>query len=138
MATSASTTLAAPPAELRERDALAAAARLEHKDGPVAKVCYLIASIFVPPLAVAMKTGDPCETVINIGLWCFGVIPGMAHALIVSFGDTRCSCAPGAAMAVPPGQRIEEAASAQQRRSSAALAPVAPVPAIAPAAGRII
>ena len=157
--TSTTTTLAAPQSLLAERDARAAAARPEHKDSAPMKVFYLASSILLPPLAVAIKTGDPCETVISLGWWILGVIPGMAHALIVTFGDTRCSCAPGAAMAVPPGQRIDEAAATQMARSSvpagnsitAAGAPVAatsfaPIAssgapaatAAAPTAGRVI
>ena len=116
--TSTTTTLAAPQSLLAERNARAAAACPEHKDSTPMKVFYLASSILLPPLAVAIKTGDPCETVISLGWWILGVIPGMAHALIVTFGDTRCSCAPGAAMAVPPGQRIDEAAATQFARSS--------------------
>ena len=138
--TSTTTTLAAPQSLLAERDERAAAARPEHKDSVPLKAFYLASSILLPPLAVAIKTGDPCETVISLGWWILGVIPGMAHALIVTFGDTRCSCAPGAAMAVPPGQRIDEAAATQFARSSvpagASGAPAAT--AAAPTAGRVV
>jgi uncharacterized membrane protein YqaE (UPF0057 family) len=142
--TSTSTTLAAPASLLAERDARAAAARPEHKDSAPMKIFYLASSILVPPLAVAIKTGDPCETLISFGWWTLGLIPGIVHAVMVSFGDTRCSCAPGASMAVPPGQRIEEAAASQVARSAAATAaPAAAAPIVAttaatPTAGRVI
>jgi uncharacterized membrane protein YqaE (UPF0057 family) len=40
---------------------------------------YIIGAIFVPPLTVAIKTGDPVETVINILWWILGIIPCVAR-----------------------------------------------------------
>ena len=113
---SSSTALATPAAQVAERDARAATARAERKDSGPMKVFYVVASILIPPLAVAIKTGDPCETLINCGWWVCGLVPAMVHAVMVSFGDTRCSCVPETAMAVPPGQRIEEAIATQAAR----------------------
>jgi uncharacterized membrane protein YqaE (UPF0057 family) len=71
---------------------------------PAMKAFYVVASIFLPPVAVAVRTGDPCETIISCGWLLCGWIPAIVHSVMVSFGDTRCSCAPqNAVMAVPPG-----------------------------------
>ena len=71
---------------------------------PAMKAFYVVASIFLPPVAVAVRTGDPCETIISCGWLLCGWIPAIVHSVMVSFGDTRCSCAPqNAIMAVPPG-----------------------------------
>jgi uncharacterized membrane protein YqaE (UPF0057 family) len=51
----------------------------------------VVCDICLPPVGVALATRNPLETVINFGLWCLGIIPGVAHALIVSFSDARCS-----------------------------------------------
>lgn len=79
------------------------------------KLFYVVSTIFLPPLSVAVRTGDVCETFINIG-WCFlGYIPAVVHSAMVSFGDTRCSCAPEAAMVVPPGEMIDNTVRERQR-----------------------
>jgi len=85
------------------------------KSSPGMKLFYIVSTIFFPPLSVAVRTGDVCETAINVG-WCFlGYIPAVVHSAMVSFGDTRCSCAPEAAMAVPPGEMIDNTVRERQR-----------------------
>ena len=62
---------------------------------PAMKAFYVVASIFLPPVAVAVRTGDPCETIISCGWLLCGWIPAIVHSVMVSFGDTRCSCGHG-------------------------------------------
>ena len=50
---------------------------------------YNLLSVFVPPLSVAFKTGDGCETLINLGLTILGYFPGLLHALVVILGRAR-------------------------------------------------
>ena len=52
-------------------------------------VLYNLLSVFVPPLAVAFKSGDACETLINIGLTILGYFPGLVHAMVVVNSDAR-------------------------------------------------
>ena len=79
------------------------------------KLFYVVSTIFLPPLSVAVRTGDVCETLINVGWMFFGYVPAVVHSAMVSFGDSRCSCAPEAAMAVPPGEMIDNAVHERQR-----------------------
>jgi hypothetical protein len=46
-------------------------------------------SIIVPPLAVAIKTGDPCETLINILWWALGWFPGVRLSRPVAAPKSR-------------------------------------------------
>ncbi len=81
-----------------------------YPDTTLMKVGYALAAIFIPPLAVGIKTGDPCETLINFGLWMLGIIPACIHALVVCFlpGQGRLSCFPEYATSVPPGQLLQQ------------------------------
>jgi uncharacterized membrane protein YqaE (UPF0057 family) len=75
------------------------------------KVFYAAASFFLPPLAVVIKTGDFCETLINVLFLMLGWIPATIHAAIISFGGSgagRLSCYPEEmSMAVPPGVAMQ-------------------------------
>ncbi|KAI5190866.1 hypothetical protein NECID01_1161 [Nematocida sp. AWRm77] len=51
--------------------------------GTCATLIEIILAIFIPPLAVFLATGCSCDLLINILLWCLGVIPGVVHALFV-------------------------------------------------------
>ena len=42
---------------------------------------YLLA-ILLPPLAVLL-CGKPIQAILNIGLWCILIVPGILHALLV-------------------------------------------------------
>ena len=44
---------------------------LHDTDPALLKIGYIAGSIFIPPLAVFVKTGDACETGVNF-LWCGG------------------------------------------------------------------
>ena len=75
-------------------------------------VFYVLSSIFLPPLAVGVKTGDACETIINILFLFLGWIPAAIHAFLISFGSGsafRLSCFPESAMVPPPALRMEQA-----------------------------
>lgn len=75
-------------------------------------VFYGLSSIFLPPLAVGFKTGDPCETGINILFLFLGWIPACIHAFLISFGsgsNFRLTCYPESAMLPPPGVKLENA-----------------------------
>lgn len=48
------------------------------------KVVLIILSLFIPPLAVYLKTKDVTTTVINLVLCLLFFIPGVIHALYVS------------------------------------------------------
>jgi uncharacterized membrane protein YqaE (UPF0057 family) len=74
---------------------------------PLWTLSYILAIIFLPPLAVGLRTGDPCEVILNIVFLLFGWIPGCIHAGLTVFTRTRCSCFPETAMAIPPEARIE-------------------------------
>lgn len=77
------------------------------------KVFYAVFAILVPPITVGVKTGDPCETGINILWWILGWFPGCIHALLVAFSDTRCTCAPDMAMEPTPGDLLQGMAKKQ-------------------------
>lgn len=38
-------------------------------------------SVFVPPVAVAMKRGFSKDLLVNVLLFCIGFVPGLLHAL---------------------------------------------------------
>ena len=130
-----STSLAQPPSAIAARDARAASVRIEapppRRESNAMKAFYVVSSILLPPLAVAVRTGDPCETAINIGWLCLGWLPGVIHSVLVTIGTSRCSCIPDAAMAVPPGQRIEEVVSTRLAQADAPAAAAAPVARVA-------
>ena len=48
------------------------------------KIVLIILSLFIPPLAVYLKTQSVKDTIINIVLCFLFWIPGVIHALIVS------------------------------------------------------
>ncbi|MGC6455865.1 MAG: YqaE/Pmp3 family membrane protein [Coraliomargaritaceae bacterium] len=48
------------------------------------KIVAIIVSIFLPPIAVFLKTGAGRDLIINIVLCLLGFIPGVIHALWVS------------------------------------------------------
>jgi uncharacterized membrane protein YqaE (UPF0057 family) len=48
------------------------------------KIVLIILSLFIPPLAVYLKTQSAKDTIINIILCIFFWIPGVIHALWVS------------------------------------------------------
>lgn len=81
---------------------------------------YILAALFVPPVAVFIKTGDICETVINIAWWIFGWIPGVIHAFLVLGSDTRCSCMQEMALEPTPGQLVIRTATAPSEAPPAA------------------
>ena len=76
------------------------------KDPAWLKVLYIVGSIFVPPIVVLVKTGDPCETGLNVLWWMLGWFPAVVHSLIVISGDTRCACITDCALDVTPGSRL--------------------------------
>ena len=43
-------------------------------------VLYIVGAILVPPLTVAVRTGDPVETLINILWWCAAPAPARPRA----------------------------------------------------------
>ena len=45
------------------------------------KVVLIILAIFLPPVAVFLKSGVGKDLFINIILWVLGIVPGMIHAL---------------------------------------------------------
>jgi len=45
------------------------------------KIVAIILSVFLPPLAVYLKSGANKDLVINILLCLFGFIPGVIHAV---------------------------------------------------------
>jgi uncharacterized membrane protein YqaE (UPF0057 family) len=45
------------------------------------KVVLIILAIFLPPVAVFLKSGVGKDLLINIVLWVLGIVPGMIHAL---------------------------------------------------------
>ena len=45
------------------------------------KIVLIILSLFIPPLAVYLKTNSGKDTVITLVLWCLGVLPGVVFAL---------------------------------------------------------
>jgi uncharacterized membrane protein YqaE (UPF0057 family) len=49
------------------------------------KVILIILAILLPPLAVYLKTKSAKDTIINVVLCFFFWIPGMLHALYLSF-----------------------------------------------------
>lgn len=68
--------------------------------------------------------------------WCLGVIPAVVHSLLVTFTDTRCSCAPELAIDPTPGQLMTR--SGRDARAAATMAPApAPVPASVPLLGTL-
>jgi len=48
-------------------------------------IILLIVAIFLPPLAVLIKTGVGVELLISVVLWFFFVIPGILYAWYVIF-----------------------------------------------------
>ena len=46
------------------------------------KIVQIILALFIPPLAVYVKTKNTKSTVINIILCCLFWLPGVIHALI--------------------------------------------------------
>ena len=48
------------------------------------KIIAIIVSIFLPPIAVFLKTGAGKDLIINIILCLLGFIPGVIHALWIS------------------------------------------------------
>jgi uncharacterized membrane protein YqaE (UPF0057 family) len=82
---------------------------VRHEDSTAVKVAYAVGSVFLPPLVVGLKTGDPCETLINFGLLLLGWIPATIHSLAVVFvPGTSLSCFPETASSIPPGQLIQQ------------------------------
>ena len=59
--------------------AAARGARVDQQDSGAMKAFYVIASILLPPLAVAVKTGDPCECLINVAWWILGCVPAARY-----------------------------------------------------------
>ena len=45
------------------------------------KVVLVVLSIFIPPLAVYLKTKNTTSTIVNVVLWFLFAIPGIIHAL---------------------------------------------------------
>lgn len=43
-------------------------------------VCLYFLALFIPPLAVGLKTGCDANLLINIGLSLLGWLPGVIHA----------------------------------------------------------
>lgn len=76
------------------------------KDPVWLRVAYIVGSVILPPLVVFLKTGDACETVINIAWFILGWLPAVVHSLIVVSGDTRCTCMTDCALDVTPGSRL--------------------------------
>ncbi len=56
------------------------------------KFSVAVLSFLAPPAAVALETGEGCETWVNFGLTLLGWFPGIIHALIVGFSDVRIGC----------------------------------------------
>ncbi|GAA5943304.1 hypothetical protein JCM3775_002611 [Rhodotorula graminis] len=47
------------------------------------EMCLYVIAFFIPPLAVAMRSGhgvNGCDVLINICLWILGFFPGIIHA----------------------------------------------------------
>jgi uncharacterized membrane protein YqaE (UPF0057 family) len=92
---------------------------VRHEDSTAVKVAYAVGSVFLPPLVVGLKTGDPCETLINFGLLLLGWIPATIHSLAVVFvPGTSLSCFPETASSIPPGQLIQQHMGAGMGSSS--------------------
>ena len=51
------------------------------------KVVLIILCIFIPPLAVYLKTKDTKATVINVVLWLLCAVPGIIHAFVVALKE---------------------------------------------------
>lgn len=43
---------------------------------------YYLLALLLPPVAVLM-VGKPIQALINVGLWCLFIVPGIIHALLV-------------------------------------------------------
>lgn len=56
------------------------------------KISSTVLAFIMPPAAVAMETGEACETWVNFGLMLLGWIPGTIHALMVTYSPVRCGC----------------------------------------------
>ena len=51
------------------------------------KVVLIILAIFIPPLAVYLKTKDVTTTIINLVLCLLFLLPGLLHAVYVVLKD---------------------------------------------------
>ena len=94
--------------------------------GRKTNVGLAILSVFIPPLAVALRTGDGCETLINFGLFLCGYLPGLVHALLITQTDARCNtCTNALAVEDAPAQAMARALEQGLVQADAPAAPTA-------------